>query len=54
MTWLSGVEMYIVPSTTIGLVSKACGTPVLYFHASLSPDTFAGVSCVSGEYRWFV
>jgi hypothetical protein len=48
-TWLSGVEMYITPFTTTGLVSKAWGMPVSYFQARFSRPALAGVIWRSGE-----
>lgn len=36
-TWLRGVDRFMVPSTTMGLVSNACGMPVRYRQARPPP-----------------
>jgi hypothetical protein len=46
---LSGVEKYMTPSTTSGVVSNECGMPVSYFQASRRREALDGVICRSGE-----
>ena len=45
----TGVVMYMMPSTTIGVVSKLSNTPVCTILTGSSCATFDVSICVSGE-----
>ena len=52
VTWLGASEIYITPSTTMGVVSNFCSELDWYTQAGCKRAAFWSLICFSGENRW--